>query len=56
MASGVKNPRMGTYIIKKFGDESFRAFCAATGGAGPTGQAPRAAMIVGEAQPGLGPP
>jgi len=40
MASGVKNPRMGTYIIKKFGDESFRAFCAATAGAGPTGQAP----------------
>jgi hypothetical protein len=56
MASGVKNPRLGTYIIKKFGDGSFRAFCAAASAAGPAGQALRAAMIVGEAQPGLGPP
>jgi Fic family protein len=23
---GAKNPRLGTYVIKKFGDESFRAF------------------------------
>src|SRR5437879_2834397 len=23
---GEKNPRLGTYVIKKFGDESFRAF------------------------------
>jgi Fic family protein len=26
MATSGKNPRLGTYIIKKFGDESFRAF------------------------------
>jgi len=26
MASGEKNPRLGRYIVKKSGDESFRAF------------------------------
>jgi hypothetical protein len=23
---GAKNPRLGTYVVKKFGDESFRVF------------------------------
>jgi hypothetical protein len=26
MASTEKNPRLGRYIVKKFGDESFRGF------------------------------